>query len=152
MRAGVHPIIPSEPKRIARRQGINAKRFIAACRPTSRARSSATAATTITVTSTGDTSTTACVLRDAISLANAGDGSTVNGCTLNTTDTAFTIDFQSGVTGTITLGSPLPTITSNIAIDGPTSAPGITIDGDQTFHVNSLSQCDESEPVSELCQ
>src|SRR5215469_17928179 len=65
-------------------------------------------AATIMVTSTADTSTTACVLRDAISVANAGGG-TVNGCTA-ATDTAFTIEFQSGVTGTITLGSTLPLI------------------------------------------
>ncbi len=87
------------------------------------------AATTIMVKSTADTSTTACVLRDAISVANAGGG-TVHGCTANK-DTAFTIDFQSGVRGTITLGSPLPTIIGNITINGPATSPGIIISGNK---------------------
>jgi hypothetical protein len=101
------------------------------------AATAAEAATTIAVTSTADTSTTACVLRDAISVANAGGGA-VNGCAA-ITDTAFTIDFQSGLTGTITLGSALPTITGNLTINGPTTAPGITIDGNNAYRVLFVS-------------
>src|SRR5262245_28942135 len=69
-------------------------------------------ASTITVGTTADTSTTLCTLRDAIDSANSD--SAVGACTTGSgTDT---IDFS--VVGEIDLGSPLPSITSNLAIDG----------------------------------
>ena len=55
-------------------------------------------------------------LRDAIAAANAATG-------------ANTIEFANGLTGTITLVTPLPAITGNLQIQGPPTAPGITIDG-----------------------
>ncbi len=89
------------------------------------------AATTITVTSTADTSSANCVLRDAITVANDGGG-TVNGCTAGS-GTAYIIQFASGVTGTIFLNSSLPAIANtspgSLTINGPTTSPGIAIDG-----------------------
>jgi len=62
-------------------------------------------------------------LRDAIGLAVSND----------------TIVFDPGVTGTITLGSSLPTINVNLTITGPTVAPGITIDGASSFQIMAIS-------------
>ena len=96
----------------------------------------AQAATTYTVGTTDDTSAAAdcaadntdCSLRQAITLANG--------------DTAFdTIEFHTGLTGTVLLGSGLPTITAPLAIDGP-GANAITISGDDAyriFHINQTS-------------
>jgi hypothetical protein len=76
------------------------------------------APTTITVTSTNDIGVSGiCVLRDAITAANTGDG--VNGC--DSGPSPYAIVFQSGLTGTITLASSLPPVTSNLTITGPTS-------------------------------
>jgi CSLREA domain-containing protein len=98
----------------------------------------ARATTTITVTSTNDDDAANCVLRDAISVANNGGG-TVNGCTA-TADTAYAIVFQSSLTGTITLGSPLPLITGNLTITGPTAAPGITISGNNNVQLMEVNE------------
>jgi len=78
----------------------------------------ANALTTITVNSLDDPNpgTTLCTLRDAINAANSG--ATVNGCTAGS-DTSYAIVFASGLTGTITLGSTLPDIGSNLSITGP---------------------------------
>ena len=72
----------------------------------------ADAASTYTVTSLADTGA-AGTLRWAITQANADPGST--------------IVFAGGVTGTITLGSSLPTITASTTITGP-GAASLTID------------------------
>src|SRR5271155_2423427 len=97
----------------------------------------ARAETTITVTSTDDTSSTStnCVLRDAITVANEGGG-TLNGCTAGS-DTAYIIQFASGVTGTIVLGSLLPDIESDLTIKGPTSG-NIAISGNHAVGVMSI--------------
>ena len=67
-----------------------------------------------------------CSLRDAI---NAANGNPASGSTCATPGTGTdTINFS--VNGTISLGSTLPTITdANLTITGPTTTPGITIDG-----------------------
>lgn len=84
-------------------------------------------AATITVNSTADPGSAGiCTLRDAITAAN--DKAATNGCAAGTgTDT---IKFS--VTGTITLGATLPAIDGNLTIIGPTTTPGITIDGGRT--------------------
>ena len=96
----------------------------------------AQAATQYTVGTTDDTSAAAdcaadntdCSLRQAITLANG--------------DTAFdTIEFHTGLTGTVLLGSSLPTIAAPLAINGP-GADAITISGDdgyRIFHINQTT-------------
>ncbi|MGA9720943.1 MAG: CSLREA domain-containing protein [Candidatus Binatus sp.] len=82
-------------------------------------------AATITVNSTmDDTNAGHCTLREAITSAN-GTSSGIGNCTTGTgTDT---IEFT--VTGTITLGSTLPSIANTLTITGPTGSSGITISG-----------------------
>ena len=84
--------------------------------------------TTIVVDTTATTSATGtCTLSDAI---NTAQGTPIAGSSCNSTpDTAYTIMFKSGVTGTISLTASLPQITGDLTIIGPTSSPGITIDG-----------------------
>jgi hypothetical protein len=92
--------------------------------PTARCR----AATTIAVNSNSDTGTTSsCVLRDAIIAANTN--TTTNGCTVGGGGAPFTIEFS--VAGTVTLGTTLPPITSNVTITGFSAASSseTTIDG-----------------------
>src|SRR5271166_3492752 len=69
---------------------------------------------------------TTCTLRWAITAANTK--AKVNGCAAGSgTDT---IVFNSGLSGTITLGSDLPTIFNTLTIQGTeTSPPAITISG-----------------------
>ena len=90
-------------------------------------------AATITVNSLADPNpgTTLCVLRDAITAANTE--AAVNGCPAGSgTDT---INFS--VSGTIDLGSTLPTITNtspnSLTIDG--SGQSITISGQNLYRV-----------------
>ena len=90
-------------------------------------------ATTITVNSLDDPNpgTTLCVLRDAITAANTK--AAVNGCAAGSgTDT---INFS--VSGTIDLGSTLPTITNtppnSLTIDG--TGQSITISGQNLYRV-----------------
>src|SRR5277367_4480432 len=62
----------------------------------------------------------------------AGDGSLREAITnANTAGGTNTIQFNAGVTGTITLGSTLPAIVSGetLTISGPTTSPGIAISG-----------------------
>jgi parallel beta helix pectate lyase-like protein len=98
-------------------------------------------AATLTVGSTADTSTatdcavatnTDCTLRDAIDDANLDPGSTIS--------------FRSGLSGTITLGSALPSITVPMTINGP-GAGQITVSGDDAyrpFYVNTPTGDDVS--------
>ncbi len=90
-------------------------------------------ATSYTVDTTNDSSGAGnCSLRDAVSAAN---GSPTAGSSCMTPGTGSdTITFS--VMGTITLGSTVPTITdANLTIDGPTTSPGITIDGKGRYRV-----------------
>jgi CSLREA domain-containing protein len=88
-------------------------------------------AATITVTTLLDPTgpSGACSLRDAITAANTK--AVMNGCVAGTG--IDTINFS--VTGTITLAIPLPTITNNLTISGPTGSPGITIDGNYSVQL-----------------
>ncbi len=88
-------------------------------------------AATITVTTLADPSGApgTCSLREAITNANGQNRSGSTNCAAGSGNND-TIVFASGLTGTITLGSTLPTITdTNLAIIGPTNPPGITISG-----------------------
>ncbi|MHB8647692.1 MAG: choice-of-anchor Q domain-containing protein [Thermomicrobiales bacterium] len=60
-------------------------------------------------------------LRDAITQVNVGAGT---GDTINIT-----------ATGTIMLGSALPALAKNVTISGPTSGPGVTVDGNHAVQV-----------------
>ena len=62
-----------------------------------------------------------CSLRDAITVANANVE-------------ADTITFADGLTGTITLGSPLPSLSDGITISGP-GPDLLTVDADGTGRV-----------------
>lgn len=96
-------------------------------------------AATLTVDTTSDIAHTvndcstgagsSCSLRDAINQANT-DGAG---------GTGDTIVFGGGVTGTIALGSPLPAITVDVTINGPTTDAGITISGANTYRVFSIT-------------
>jgi hypothetical protein len=88
-------------------------------------------AATFTVTNTGDNGGVnpapgagTGTLRQAIIDANATAG-------------ADTINFQAGVTGTITLGSSLPAITESVMISGP-GAGVVTVSGASTFQVFNI--------------
>jgi CSLREA domain-containing protein len=96
---------------------------------------SAAHAAMITVTTAADPTEASgtCSLRDAITNANNQNTSGSTNCAPGSgTDT---ISFN--VTGTITLGSTLPTIVSGetLTIQGPSASPGITIDGDGKYEV-----------------
>ena len=69
----------------------------------------------IVVATLADTSPTLCTLRDAIVAANTD--APANGCGAGSG--ADTITFQAGLTGTITLGSDLPAVTTTMTITGP---------------------------------
>ncbi len=89
-------------------------------------RAAAAGYTVNALTDNGGASGTAGDLRYAINQVN------------NSTDAGNTITF--GVTGTITLSSALPALAKPVAITGPTSGAGITVDGGgnvQIFVVNS---------------
>ena len=93
-------------------------------------------ATTITVSTLADPTGPAgtCSLHDAITAANTQ--TETNNCSAGSGTDSITFS----VTGTIMLGSTLPTITGNLTIAGPTGSPGITIDGGgtvQLMHVAS---------------
>ena len=80
----------------------------------------------LTVTNLAD-GTTAGSLRAAITFANLNPGSTIT--------------FQTGLSGTITLGSALPTMTASMTIDGP-GAAAIAVDGanqHRPFNVNAAT-------------
>jgi CSLREA domain-containing protein len=98
----------------------------------------AQANTRITVNTISDTSASGtCTLRDAI---NTAQGFLVAGSSCNSAvDTAYLIVFQSGLTGTIALGSTLPTITGNLTITGPIGLPGITISGGGQVQVTQVA-------------
>lgn len=81
---------------------------------------STVSAATFTVTSLADDGSTG-TLRWAITQANSASG-------------ADTIDFQSGLTGTITLTSNLPNITGNLTVQGP-GATAITVNAADLYQV-----------------
>jgi uncharacterized repeat protein (TIGR01451 family)/CSLREA domain-containing protein len=102
--------------------------------------SPAAAATTIAVTTTGDVTATdgQCSLREAISNANADTDTTGGDCAAGSG--ADTIDL-SGLNGTITLSSNLPSINGDLTLTGP-GAGVLTVNAagnDQVFTIDSGS-------------
>ena len=110
----------------------------------------AQAAQTFTVATTSDTSTAAtdcdqptntdCRLRDAITAANSNT---------NPGDQDI-ITFKSGLTGTIMMTAAFPTIIEPVSIQGPGTAPGITIDGSNSFEIFRMTGNDYAFGVSGL--
>jgi hypothetical protein len=97
-------------------------------------RSEAHAGNTITVNNTTDPASISgngfCTLREAINNANAASDTTAGDCTAGTGND--TINFS--VSGTITLGSPLPAITGGtLTIDG--SGQQVVVDGNNQFQI-----------------
>jgi hypothetical protein len=98
--------------------------------------SAAWAQTSITVTDLGDPTAASgggCTLRDAINIATIGSAGDSDVCAETGSGTGYIIQFS--VTGTITLTSTLPTIFGDVIINGPTTAPGITINGNNQYTV-----------------
>ena len=98
------------------------------------------AGNTITVNSTLDVADGAdglCTLREAIVAANTDtvSGATAGECGAGSSSDSDTISLT-GLTGTITLGSALPNITSEMSIDGP-GANQLTVSGNNSFRVFS---------------
>jgi parallel beta helix pectate lyase-like protein len=77
---------------------------------------------------------TDCSLRQAITLANANMG-------------ADTIGFHTGLSGTLTLGSDLPTITDPVTIQGP-GASAFTISGNDAHRIFDLNPGTAGDPVA----
>lgn len=99
------------------------------------------AQTTITVDDTGDPSsgTGGCTLRDAITIATGGSAASGDSCSQSGSGTPYSIEFS--VTGTITLSSLLPAITTDtdLTITGPTtSSSGIIIDGNHNYRIMEI--------------
>jgi uncharacterized repeat protein (TIGR01451 family)/CSLREA domain-containing protein len=93
-------------------------------------------AANLTVNSLADTTTAAdgfCTLREAINNANSDIDTTGGDCTAGSG--ADTIGFSAG--GTITLGSTLPVIVSDITIDG--TGQSVTVSGNNAVRVLAVS-------------
>ena len=93
------------------------------------------AGNTITVNSTSDVADGTdglCTLREAITAANSdtASGATAGECAAGSNSESDTISLT-GLTGTITLGSALPNITSELSINGP-GASQLTISGNNS--------------------
>jgi len=100
------------------------------------------AGNTITVNSTLDVADGAdglCTLREAIVAANTDtvSGATAGECGAGSSSDSDTISLT-GLTGTITLGSALPNITSEMLIDGP-GASQLTVSGNNSVRVFNLT-------------
>lgn len=100
-------------------------------------------AATITVNTLADNTTsgdTQCTLREALANANADSDTTSGDCTAGSgTDT---IQFQAGLTGTITLGGTRLDVSDSAVINGP-GAAALTIDGNNAskiFYIFNGSQ------------
>jgi CSLREA domain-containing protein len=92
-------------------------------------------AATITVNSLADPGTAgdaACTLREAIANANANSDTTSGDCTAGSNPD--TIEFDSLVTGTITLNGTQLTISDDLTINGP-GAESLSINGDAASRV-----------------
>jgi CSLREA domain-containing protein len=73
-----------------------------------------------------------CSLREAVEAANTN--AVVDACAAGEAGPTVVDEISFSVTGTITLGSTLPTIADDLTIDGP-AAPGITISGNDSVRV-----------------
>ena len=100
------------------------------------------AGTTITVNSTfdvADSSDGLCTLREAITAANSdtASGATAGECAAGSASESDTISLA-GLTGTITLASALPAITTEMSIAGPGQSQ-LTISGNNSVRVFNLT-------------
>ena len=100
------------------------------------------AGTTITVNTTSDAENSSdglCTLREAINAANSNtaSGATAGECAAGSASDSDTISLT-GLTGTITLGSALPAVTSEMSITGPGQSQ-LTISGNNSFRVFNLT-------------
>src|SRR6185312_4921081 len=100
------------------------------------------AGNTITVNSTSDVADGTdglCTLREAITAANTdtASGVTAGECVAGSNSDSDTISLA-GLTGTITLGSARPNITTEMSIIGP-GASQLTISGNNAFRVFTLT-------------
>ncbi len=100
------------------------------------------AGTTITVNSTADVENSSdglCTLREAITAANSdtASGATAGECAAGSASDSDTLSLT-GLTGTITLGSALPAITSDMSINGPGPSQ-LTISGNNSVRVFNLT-------------
>jgi CSLREA domain-containing protein len=100
------------------------------------------AGNTIVVNSTLDVANSTdglCTLREAITAANTdtASGPTAGECEAGSSSDPDTISLT-GVAGTITLGSALPSITASVSINGP-GASQLTISGNNSFRVFTLT-------------
>lgn len=95
-------------------------------------------AATFTVSKNADTSDGTCdadcSLREAITAANALGGTDI-------------IVFDGGVTGTITLGSSLPTITETLTITGPGAAL-LTVDADSKGRIVQINSATDNQTLT----
>src|SRR5690349_14320804 len=133
--------MPSSPSRRARgllySASICALTLVTASQPAfTRSVLKPIAGNTITVNSTLDVANGSdglCTLREAITAANsdAASGGTAGECAAGSSTDPDTISLA-GVTGTITLGSALPSITTEVTINGP-GASQLTISGNTAF-------------------
>ena len=116
--------------------------FISICVLTIVSHTVTAAGNTITVNSTLDVENSSdglCTLREAITAANSdtASGATAGECGAGSAIDSDTISLT-GLTGTITLGSALPNITSDMTISGP-GVSQLTISGNNSFRVFSLT-------------
>ena len=100
------------------------------------------AGTTITVNSTADVEDSSdglCTLREVITAANSdtASGATAGECAAGSASDSDTISLT-GLTGTITLGSALPAIISDMSINGPGPSQ-LTISGNNSVRVFNLT-------------
>lgn len=97
-----------------------------------------TVATLVDGVATGD-----CSLRDAISTAN-GSPVAGSGCRAPRV-AAKTIGFARGLSGTIALSAPLPAISGQLTIEGPTDGAAITLSGEQAHRILDIAEDAEVE-------
>ena len=97
-------------------------------------------AATLTVTNTNDlvTSGDGCSLREAVVSINTGTPNADCPAVGDPFGTNDTVEFDPGVTGTITLGGSDIDITTDMTISGP-GAPDLTIDGDGRSRIFNVS-------------
>ena len=107
-------------------------------------------AATITVNSLADTTVagdTQCTLREALANANGNSDTTGGDCAAGVAGLDI-IGFQSGLTGTITLGgSELPIITDSVTINGPGAAI-ITISGNTVSRIFEVYNSGSTTPIN----
>ena len=107
----------------------------------------AAAAKTIPVTTSADVSGSACTLRFAIAAANTNAPAGV--CPAGEAAGTDTIVFEVPSGSTITLGSALPPLNSNIALQGP-GAAALAVSGNNAFRVLEVGGGSTASTISGL--